>query len=159
MTTSIKIDNNHLQSLDISPVKTVVEEILNKDEIISNHQTIKLEIDFPREETDPRELSEIPEVRLWFLALDAYYPYLPFFLDWKDGDLIRYAAMLVPHKFNRSEGIQYNHEALDIFIMQKVFVLHEWLKQQGINDNSFPKYMAQMFGYDLENSLFELLEK
>ncbi len=37
------------------------------------------------------------------------------------GDVIaRYAAMLVPHQFHRGEGIQYNPEALEIFVMQKL---------------------------------------
>jgi hypothetical protein len=30
---------------------------------------------------------------------------MPFLLDWKAGELARYVAMLVPHQFNRTEGI------------------------------------------------------
>ena len=71
-----------------------------------------------REPEDPRELSEIPEVRLWFIRLDARYPWLPFLLDWKAGELALYTAMLVPHQFSVKEGIQYNLEALEIFLMQ-----------------------------------------
>jgi hypothetical protein len=47
---------------------------------------------------DPRELSEFPDIRLWFLRLDATYPWLPVLLDWRAGELARYAAMLVPHQ-------------------------------------------------------------
>ncbi|CAI5494545.1 unnamed protein product [Closterium sp. Naga37s-1] len=57
--------------------------------------TIKYERDDP---IDPRELSELPDVRLWFVRLDAAYPWLPAVLDWRAGELGRYAAMLVPHQ-------------------------------------------------------------
>lgn len=50
------------------------------------------------DENDPRELSEFPEIRLWFVRLDAVYPWLPLVLDWRAGELARYAAMLVPHQ-------------------------------------------------------------
>jgi hypothetical protein len=113
-------------------------------------------MDYPREPEDPRELSEIPEVRLWFIRLDARYPWLPFLLDWKGGELARYTAMLVPHQFNRKEGIQYNPEALEIFLMQKLFVLTDWMQQLGIPSKSRLKSMAQLLGYDLDDSLFEL---
>lgn len=157
MTITIKINNEHLQNLDLSPVVTVIEELLNQGEVTAYEQQLKFDIDFPREETDPRELSEIPEVRLWFVALDARYPWLPLLLDWKEGELPRYAAMLVPHQFNRNEGIQYNQEALDIFVMQKVFILNAWLKQKGITGNSRLKSMAQIFGYDLDDNFFKLI--
>lgn len=47
---------------------------------------------------DPRELSEMPDIRLWFVRLDAAYPWLPVVLDWRAGELARYTAMLVPHQ-------------------------------------------------------------
>lgn len=157
MTISIKVNYEHLQSLDLSPAIAIIENLLVKQEIVSFEQQLSFEIDFPREETDPRELSEISEVRLWFIALDARYPWLLFLLDWKKGELARYAAMLVPHKFNRTEGIQYNQEALEIFVMHKVFILQPWLKLQGITGNSRLKSMAQIFGYDLDDNFFKLL--
>ena len=106
---------------------------------------------------DPRELSEIPELRLWFVRLDAKYPWLPFLLDWKSGELARYTAMLVPHQFSAKEGIQYNPEALEIFLMHKIFILGDWLKEQGIPSPSRLKSMAQMLGYDLDDELFEMV--
>lgn len=57
--------------------------------------TIKYERDDP---LDPRELSEMPDIRLWFVRLDVAYPWLPVVLDWRGGELGRYAAMLVPHQ-------------------------------------------------------------
>lgn len=55
--------------------------------------------DYTRDDPlDPRELSELPDVRLWFVRLDTAYPWLPAVLDWRAGELGRYAAMLVPHQ-------------------------------------------------------------
>ena len=94
-------------------------------------------------------------MRLWFVRLDAVYPWVPFLLDWKAGEFARYAAMLVPHQFNRSEGIQYNPEALEIFMMNKIFVLSDWLKFQGIPSNFRLKSMAQLLGYDLDDDFLK----
>lgn len=66
--------------------------------------------------------------------------------------------MLVPHQFSRQEGIQYNPQALDIFLMGKIFVLETWLRQQGISGEAKLKSMAELFGYDLDAGLFELLQ-
>lgn len=156
--TTIQLNQEHLQKLDLSPVTTVVEKLLQERTITSQEQQIHFEIDFPRDETDPRELSEIPEIRLWFVRLDSVYPWMPFLLDWKTGELARYAAMLVPHQFNRTEGIQYNLEALEIFVMNKVFILNDWLKQQDISSLSRLKSMAQLFGYELDDEFFKLIE-
>ncbi len=118
---------------------------------------LAFDIDFPRDPTDPRELSEIPEVRLWFIRLDAHYPWLPLMLDWEAGELGRYAAMLVPHQFSPKDGIRYNPEALEIFVMNKIFVITQWLRQQGIAQFTRLKFMTQMLGYEIDDGLFELL--
>ncbi len=157
MTITIALSSDCLHSLDLSPAATVIENLLQEKSALASHeQQLRFDIDYPREPEDPRELSEIPEVRLWFIRLDARYPWLPFLLDWKGGELARYTAMLVPHQFNRKEGIQYNPEALEIFLMQKLFVLTDWMQQLGIPSKSRLKSMAQLLGYDLDDSLFEL---
>jgi hypothetical protein len=157
MTITIALSSDCLHSLDLSPAATVIENLLQEKSALASHeQQLRFDIDYPREPEDPRELSEIPEVRLWFIRLDARYPWLPFLLDWKGGELARYTAMLVPHQFNRKEGIQYNPEALEIFLMQKLFVLTDWMQQLGIPSKSRLKSMAQMLGYDLDDSLFDL---
>lgn len=154
---TIKLDSDSLNNLDLSPAQTVIEELLKTGAIATSDQQIRFEIDFSREPDDPRELSEIPEVRLWFIRLDARYPWIPFVLDWEVGELARYVAMLVPHQFSRTEGIQYNPESLEIFVMQKVFVLTDWMKQQGIVSTSRLKFMTQMLGYELDDALFNLV--
>ncbi|TAG88408.1 MAG: DUF1817 domain-containing protein [Oscillatoriales cyanobacterium] len=157
MTIMISINAQHINNLDLSPVQTVIDQWLAEGAIAQNEQQLQFEIEYPREEFDPREISEIPEVRLWFIRLDAYYPWLPFLLDWKVGELARYSAMLVPHQFHRTEGIQYNPEALEMFLMHKIFVLTDWLSQQGIPSKSKLMAMSQMLGYDLDDAFFDVI--
>ncbi|MEL6493848.1 MAG: CRR6 family NdhI maturation factor [Cyanobacteria bacterium J06623_7] len=155
MTTKLTIDNKSLAALDISIVSNQITSW--QEQIADREQQLQFVIEFEREETDPRELSEIPEIRLWFIRLDAAYPWLPFLLDWKAGELARYTAMLVPHQFNRTEGIMFNPEALEIFVMAKIFILADWLREQGIAEQSRLKSMAQLFGYELDDAFFDLI--
>jgi hypothetical protein len=155
MTTTITLNPKTIHNLDLFAAQAVIEPMLAQ--VTDYEQQVCFEIDYPRSPEDPRELSEVPEVRLWFIRLDARYPWLPYLLDWKGGELARYTAMLVPHQFHRTEGIQYNPEALEIFLMQKIFVLADWLHQQGIPSISKLKSMSQMLGYDLDDGLFQLI--
>ncbi|KAJ1385883.1 Protein chlororespiratory reduction 6 [Sesbania bispinosa] len=86
-------------------------------------RTIGFTINYTKEDPrDPRELSEYPDIRLWFVRLDATYPWLPVLLDWRAGELARYAAMLVPHQMNMKMGVVFNPEALELFVMKKVLL-------------------------------------
>lgn len=156
MTIAIALNADAINNLALTPAQSVIEK-LQQQPISESEQQIRFEIDFPRDPSDPRELSEIPEIRLWFIRLDAAYPWLIFFLDWKAGELGRYVAMLVPHQFSPTQGIQYNPESLEIFVMHKTFVLSRWMKEQGISSQSRLKSMAQMFGYELDEGFFELI--
>ena len=158
MTQTITVQLDHIAALDITPVREIIEPILEKKAIATLEQTLSFEIQYPREPNDPRELSEIPEVRLWFVRLATIYPWLPFVLDAKQGELPRYTAMLVPHQFNRVEGIQYNPEALEIFVMNKLFVLSDWLQKQGLYSQFRLKSLAQLFGYDIDDSFFAMIK-
>jgi hypothetical protein len=157
MTIAIALNSDCINNLDISPAQTVIEKLLQEQAIPSHEQQLCFEIDYLREPTDPRELSEIPEIRLWFIRLDTRYPWLPFLLDWKGGEFARYVAMLVPHQFSRTEGIQYNPEALEIFVMQKIFILRDWMHQLGIPNKSRLQSMAQLLGYELDDGFFDLI--
>lgn len=157
MNLTIALNLEQINNLDLSPVKTVIEDLLASKTIIEREQQLKFNLDCDRDKSDPRELSEIPEVRLWFVRLDACYPWLPYLLNWQSGELARYAAMLVPHQFSRTDGIQYNPEALEIFVTHKIFILTDWLQQWNVPSKSRLKSMAQMFGYELEDSFFELI--
>jgi hypothetical protein len=155
--TTIALNANLINTLDLSPSQAVIEPLLQQGKLINGEQLLQFQIDYPQAPDDPRELPEIPEVRLWFIRLDALYPWLPFLLDWKAGELTRYTAMLVPHQFHPKDGIQYNPEALEIFVMHKIFVLSGWMQQQGIEGTSRLKAMTQMFGYEIDDAFFELL--
>jgi hypothetical protein len=155
--TTLRISDQALLSLDLSAISEPIERWL-----VTNPKQfdldLKLSIDYNQDPQDPRELSEIAEVRLWFIRLDACYPYLPLLLDWQAGELARYVAMLVPHQFSRKEGIGYNPEALEIWVMHRVFLLTDWMQSHQIVDRSRLKFMTQMLGYELDDGLFELLE-
>jgi hypothetical protein len=155
--TTISVDNDAILGMNLASIEPAIESWL-----LTSPNQFDLEfnfaIDYLRDPQDPRELSEIPEIRLWFLRLDARYPYLPLLLDWQAGELARYVAMLIPHQFSRKDGIQYNPEALELWVMQRVFLLTDWLQQQQISDRTRLKFMTQMLGYELDDGLFELLE-
>lgn len=157
MTITITLNSDCIHNLDLSPAQTVIETWLQEGAITSHEQQLRFEISYTREADDPRELSEIPEIRLWFIRLDARYPWLPLLLDWKAGELGRYTAMLVPHEFNRKTGIQYNPEALEIFVMHKTFILMDWMKSQGVQGKSSVKSMTQLLGYELEDAFFDFI--
>ena len=157
MANLITVNSECFGSLDISGAEKVIKH-WQQDAMAACSAELQFQIDYPREPTDPRELSEIPEIRMWFIRLDACYPWLPVCLDWKSGELARYTAMLVPHQFHRTEGIQYNPEALEIFLMHKIFAIAQWLKSQGLPSKSKLMSMANLLGYDLDESLFDFLE-
>jgi hypothetical protein len=159
MPTIITVNAQQLKTLDLTPVSDVLDRWIATQTLFEREQSIQFQIDYPQDLEQAQELPDIPEVRLWFLRIDSIYPWLPYWLDWKSGELARYAAMLVPHEFSKREGILFNPQALDLFLMQKIFVLHHWLKQQGITRPNKLKQMAELFGYELEDSLFALLDE
>ena len=157
MSIEIKLGAKAIQTLDLAPAQEAIAPLLAEGQLSAHEQKLKFNIEYPREDTDPRELSEIPEIRLWFIRLDTVYPWLPFLLDWKGGELARYTAMLIPHQFHRTDGIQFNPEALEIFVMRKTFVLMNWMQQQGIEPRSRLKAITQMLGYELDDGFFDLI--
>ena len=158
MAHTVTLTETHLHTLDLTPAVEVIEPLLAAGKALEEDVNLRFVVKIDRDPTDPRELSELPEVRLWFIRLDSRYPWLPLLLDWEAGELGRYAAMLVPHQFSPTEGIRYNPEALEIFMMQKIFAIAAWLKSQGIGRYTRLKFMTQMLGYDIDDGLFELLK-
>jgi hypothetical protein len=157
MVHTITLHEAHLQTLDLSPVQSVIESLLAEAKGWQGENTLRFAVEISRDPNDPRELSEVPEVRLWFIRLDTVYPWLPLALDWEGGELGRYTAMLVPHQFSPTEGIRYNPEALEIFMMAKIFAIAAWLRSQGITSYTRLKFMTQMLGYEIDDGLFDLL--
>ncbi len=159
MTTLITLNTPHFETLDLSPVQSVLENWIQTGTLFDHEQDIQFQIDYPQAPDQAQELPDIAEVRLWFIRLDSIYPWIVYWLDWRSGELARYTAMIVPHEFSPREGIQFNPQALDLFLMRKIFTVHHWLKQNGHDRPQKLKQMAELFGYELEDSLFELLTK
>ncbi|TQD88404.1 hypothetical protein C1H46_026063 [Malus baccata] len=159
----IVIDNDVIRRLDLSPFHTAtgitIPSLAKPKEFLE--RTIGFTINYTREDPrDPRELSEFPDIRLWFLRLDAAYPWLPVLLDWRAGELARYAAMLVPHQMNMRMGVVFNPEALELFVMQKVFVVYSWLKEHDIPKPRLKTSdMARMLGFGIGDELYDLIDK
>ncbi|KAB5551863.1 hypothetical protein DKX38_009174 [Salix brachista] len=159
----IVIDNDIIRRLDLSPFHNVTG-IFSPSRVEPKEfleRTIGFTINYTREDPmDPRELSELPDIRLWFLRLDASYPWLPVLLDWRAGELARYAAMLVPHQVNMKLGLVFNPEALELFVMKKVFVVYSWLQQQNVPKPRLKTSdMARMLGFGIGNELFDLIDQ
>ncbi|WJI23483.1 CRR6 family NdhI maturation factor [Thermosynechococcus sp. QKsg1] len=159
MAIAIQLTPDQIDRLDVSPLQQVLAPLIAEQRLLDHHQALRFVIDYPRPADEPDlELSELPAVRLWFIRADVCYPWLPYLLDWSAGELVRYGAMLVPHEFHPQQGIIFNPQALDIFVMAKVFTLWQWLQGQGYPAAEKIKGMAAMFGYELDTALFDLLE-
>lgn len=152
----ITINHSAIINLDLTPAQIVIEKMAIGNAVLGEG-AIEFQIFYERDHQDPRELSEIAEVRLWFICLDAKYPWLPYLLDWRNGELGRYAAMLVPHEFHQTTGIEYNHEAMQIFVMSKIFTIANWLRSQGIAGTEKLQQMTQVLGYEIDPEFFSLL--
>lgn len=57
-------------------------------------------------------------------------------------------------------GVVFNPEALELFVMNKVFIVYSWLKQH--DESSMPrlktKDMATMLGFGIGDELFDLID-
>ena len=56
-------------------------------------------------------------------------------------------------------GIVFNPEALELFVMNKVFTVHSWLTGQGILKPRLKTGdMARMLGFGIGEELYDLIE-
>eukprot|EP01018_Ginkgo_biloba_P026683 Gb_20870 [translate_table: standard] len=165
----IVINNDVIKRLDLSPAHAVLGNYVKEtgdDTCPVNdpkhllERTVGFVINYERDDPhDPRELSELPDIRLWFVRLDAAYPWMPVVLDWRAGELARYAAMLVPHQMSSRLGVVYNPEALELFAMKKLFITYAWLKHHKIaNPVVKTRDMMRMIGFGIADDLYKLIE-
>ncbi|XP_043703082.1 protein CHLORORESPIRATORY REDUCTION 6, chloroplastic-like [Telopea speciosissima] len=157
----IVIDDDIIRHLDLSPICRADGFIsLSSEPKELLERKVGFTINYTREDPhDLRELSEFPDIRLWFLRLDTTYPWLPVVLDWRAGELARYAAMLVPHQTSMRMGIVFNPEALELFVMRKVFIVYSWLKQHNVPKPKLKTTdMARMLGFGIGDELFDLVD-
>lgn len=56
-------------------------------------------------------------------------------------------------------GVVFNPEALELFTMNKVFIVYSWLRQHKIAKPELKtKDMARMLGFGIGDELFELID-
>ncbi|AFY59730.1 hypothetical protein Syn6312_0503 [Synechococcus sp. PCC 6312] len=158
MSEIISLAPPEIDALDLRAVNNCLQAWLATPDITVHEQKLGFNVTYPRPPEEPDlELSELAPVRLWFIALDTRYPWLPFFLDWRNGELVRYAAMLIPHQFSRQQGIQFNPQGLDIFVMHKALTLWDWLERHKLPGEGRIRSLAEMFGYELDHDFFQVL--
>ncbi len=131
---------------------------LSAAELVRRAGQLVLELEWPRLDSDPRELSEIPEVRLWCLRADALHPWLPLLLERAGGQLTRHVAMLLPHGFQRNEGIRFSEGSLDLWITHRLFLLDHWGRSQGLECRQGLAQMAAVLGFELDPSFWATLD-
>ena len=141
--------------LSLAPLATWAS--LSPQDLVQRAGTLELQIDWPRADSDPRELSEIPEVRLWCLRADAEHPWLPLVLERAGGQLTRHVAMLLPHGFQRNEGIRFAEGSLDLWITHRLFLLDHWSHTQGVECRQGLAQMAAVLGFELDPSFWASL--
>jgi len=146
--TTITVVADQIRRLDTRPLEPLRQ--LPTAQLLALEDRISLELPWPRADDDPRELSEIPEVRLWSLRADARCPWLPLLLERRSGQLTRHVAMLVPHAFQRSEGLRFDNDALSLWISQRLFLLDDWALDRGVSLRGRLTQMAAVLGFELD---------
>jgi hypothetical protein len=137
-----------IRRLDLSPLEPWAA--LEPAALLGAAGRLELQFEWPRAADDPRELSEIPELRLWSLRADALHPWLPLALERAGGQLTRHVAMLLPHGFSRTEGIRFAPESLELWLTHRLFLLDDRLRQAGLNGRAGLAQMAAVLGYELD---------
>ncbi|KAH7431268.1 hypothetical protein KP509_08G039900 [Ceratopteris richardii] len=165
---NIVINNDIIKCLDLSPAHEILKNyqigdgasgpLQDPKELIE--RTVGFVINYvPEDPFDIRELSEMPDVRLWFVRLDAVYPWLPVVLDRQSGELGRYTSMLVPHQISKRLGVVFNPDALQLFALRKLFITLQWLEACKLSNPSLMVTdMLEALGIEIELEFFKFLE-
>jgi len=151
----VEISERQIRSLDLAPLQPLAS--LNPSALVQRAGSLELSFDWPRAAEDPRELSEIAELRLWSLRADAEYPWLPLLLERASGQLTRHAAMLLPHQFSRTEGIRFAPEALELWMTHRLFGLDAWARSHNLGIRNGLNQMAAVLGFELDDQFWDWL--
>ncbi|MEX0588926.1 MAG: CRR6 family NdhI maturation factor, partial [Cyanobium sp.] len=143
----VEISEQQVRSLDLTALQPWAS--LAPAELVQQAGSMDLNFQWPRAADDPRELSEIPELRLWSLRADAEYPWLPLLLERSTGQLTRHGAMLLPHQFSRTEGIRFAPESLELWITHRLFGLDAWARLHRLGIRQGLAQMAAVLGFEL----------
>jgi hypothetical protein len=152
---SIAVSGEAIRRLDLAPLAPLLGRA--PADYLARAGSVELRLDWPREADDPRELSEVPEVRLWSLRADAICPWLPLMLERSSGQLTRHVAMLLPHGFSRQEGIRFAQESLELWITHRLFQLDEQSRAAGLNCRGGLAQMAAVLGFELDPAFWSPL--
>ena len=154
---SVQIDADAIRRLDLTPLQPWTARPLG--EVLTLGAFLELSFDWPRQADDPRELAECPEPRLWALRVDARHPWLPLVLERDQGSLIRHVAMVVPHRFSRTDGLRFDPEALELWITHRLMQLDDLCSQTlGRSMRGNLSQMAASLGYELDAGFWTLLD-
>jgi hypothetical protein len=149
---SIPIQQQQVRERSLVPLEPLFS--LEPQQLLQRSDSVELQFDWPRSADDPRELSEIPELRLWSLRADALCPWLPLLLERSSGQLTRHVAMLLPHSFSRSEGIRFAPDSLELWMTHRLFLLDHWSRGHGLNCRGNLEQMAAVLGFELDGSFW-----
>ena len=153
---AVSITQAQIEALDLGPLEGWAS--LPPASLLQAGAQLELVIDWPRADDDPRELSEVPEVRLWSLRADARHPWLPLVLERAGGQLSRHVAMLLPHGFSRSEGLRFAPEALELWLTHRLFLLDDWARGHGLNCRQNLTQMAAVLGLEVDSAFWNALD-
>lgn len=154
--TSLRVSADDIRALNISCLDPWNQASVT--DLLSLAGQLTIELEWPRDENDPRERSEIPELRLWSLRADALCPWLPLVLERSGGDLVRHVAMLLPHGFHPQEGIRFVQDSLDLWVTHRLFQLDAWSLEGGLNCRQGLGQMAAVLGFELDPAFWTLLD-
>ena len=144
----IHISAEQIRALDMAPLWELRQ--LSAAALLGLEDSVALQLEWPRADDDPRELSEVPECRLWSLRADALCPWLTLLLQRSDGQLSRHVAMQVLHEFSRNEGLRFDPDDLSLWISHRLFWLDDWGNQQGLALRGRRGQMAAGLGFNGE---------
>ena len=144
----ISVSAEQIRSLDMTPLGALQQH--SAAALLELEDAVALQLNWPRAEDDPRELSEVPECRLWSLRADALCPWLALLLQRSDGQLSRHVAMQVLHEFSRTEGLRFDPDDLSLWISHRLFWLDDWGTQQGFSLRGRLSQMAAVLGFNVE---------
>ena len=152
----VQINADEIRRLDLTPLQPWSSQPLQS--LLELGPALELQFYWPRDPSDPRELAECPEPRLWALRADANYPWLPLLLERDQGSLIRHVAMVVPHSFNSSEGLRFEPQALELWITHRLMQLDDLCRSKlGLSQRGNLSQMAASLGYELDAGFWTLL--
>ena len=154
---NLPISSEQIRCLDIGPLKPW--QAMAPQDLPGWSGRLELTFDWPRDAADPRELSEIPEVRLWSLRADALLPWLPLLLERRGGGLTRHVAMLLPHGFHPSDGIRFAPDGLELWITHRLFLLDGWAMAADLDCRRNLTQMAEALGFDLDHGFWDPLRR